>query len=253
MSDEALMKVKTIGLSRTLGHKPCTLQDAIRHNRRSIQAEMGAVGRIDPRRSHENVILAGCASSSQVLDEASNLLARAGIDASRLRKDRVQAVEFLFSLGPECLGVDKDRYWRSCVDWLTKTCGLHVLSADLHRDEPHEHLHCLVSPVHDGTLKGGKIVEARALRKLQSSFWVLVAGPAGLKRPSPKLHGFIKEFAADTVIEHLRRIDDPACCSSAWGLFQKHIRSEPVRYLRLLNLSDDEVRQRLLSMPARVR
>ena len=40
--------VKSIGLSRVNGRKPCTLLEAARHNLREIQAEQGATGHIDP-------------------------------------------------------------------------------------------------------------------------------------------------------------------------------------------------------------
>lgn len=43
--------VKTIGLSRCNGRKPCALLEAARHNLREIQAERGAIaGRIDALR-----------------------------------------------------------------------------------------------------------------------------------------------------------------------------------------------------------
>ena len=42
--------VKSIGLSTVGGRKPCDLITAARHNLREIQAELGAVGRIDASR-----------------------------------------------------------------------------------------------------------------------------------------------------------------------------------------------------------
>lgn len=248
MSCDALILVKSISLSRTKGHKPCTLRDAVRHNRRLIQAEMGAVARIDPRKSHQNIIMAGEPSCDGVLDEARRLLDDAGIATSGLRYDWVQAVEFLFSLDPECPGIDKDRFWRRCIEWLHGTCKLHVLSADLHRDEPIEHLHCLVSPVQQGRFEGGKLINVGALRKLRQSFWSNVAGPAGLKHPNPKLRGYAKVAAAALVIEHLTRLEDLAPQSAVWRLIEKDIRRDPRQYMEMLDLRPDQVRERLLSM-----
>ena len=251
MSCDALIKVKTISLSRFHGHKPCVLLDAVRHNRRAIQAEMGSIGRINPRESHNNLILMGPPSIEQVMMESNNLLLQAGVDVSKLRRDHVQAIEFIFSLGSAESVPDRTSYWQRCVNWLTQTCKLHVLSADLHRDEPHEHLHCLVAPVKQGKFLGAKLVQASAFGKLRTSFWECVAGPAGLRRPSPKLRGYTKEAAARLVVDHLRSLDDPASRSLLWPLAQKDIRHDPLPYLQLLDLHADQVREYLVAMPLR--
>lgn len=251
MSSDAIIMVKSIGLSRTNGHKPCTLRDAVRHNRRLIQAEMGSIDRINPRESHNNLILMGPPSIEQVMTDAKNLLLQAGVDVSKLRRDHVQALEFIFSLGPTDDASDRTDYWQRCVNWLTKTCKLHVLSADLHRDEPHEHLHCLIAPVKQGKFLGAKLVQASAFSKLRTSFWECVAGPAGLRPPSPKLRGYTKVAAARLVIDRLRSLDDPVCRSLLWPLSQKDIRHDPLPYLQLLDLHADEVREYLVAMPLR--
>lgn len=252
MSCDALIMVKSISLSRTNGHKPCTLRDAIRHNRRLIQAEMGAIDRINPRESHNNLILMGPPSIEQVMTEANNLLQQAGVDVSKLRRDHVQALEFVFSLGSA--GVpDRTGYWQRCVNWLTQTCKLHVLSADLHRDEPHDHLHCLVAPVKQGQFMGAKLVQASSFSRLRTSFWDCVAGPAGLRRPSPKLRGYTKVAAARLVVDRLRSLDDPVCRSLLWPLAQKDIRHDPLPYLQLLEVHTDQVREYLVAMPLQSR
>lgn len=253
MSENYFLSVKSIGLSRIRGRTPCTLSDAIRHNRRAIQAEMGSIERIDPGLSDRNVILAGKPSCDQVQKEADTILRQCGIDSSTLRRDWVQGVEFLFGLGPGSPVTDRDRYWRSCVDWLGQTCKMHVLSADVHRDEVQEHLHCLVSPIQHGKYMGSKLIERYALQKLRESFWERVAGPAGLKRPNPKLVGHIKAAAAAFVIDHLKIIGDQVVQSAVWPLVQKDVWRDPVSHLEVLNLSFEQVRTRHLSMSPETR
>lgn len=251
MPSEANFMVKSIGQSRVGGRKPCTLTQAIRHNRRDIQAELGSIERIDARRISQNSIIAGPPTWQEVHANAEDILQGAGVDSKTLRRDWVQAIEFVFTLDDNCTVPDWQEYWLACVRWLRQTHGMHVLSADVHRDEAREHLHCLVSPVHRGQLRGAKLIERKSLRKLTQSFWECVAGPAGLKRPNPKLSGRVRLAAADLVIERLTALEDPALRSPVWALYQKAIRVDPIPYLETLGLSQEAVRKQLLSDPAK--
>lgn len=247
MPSDANLMVKSIGLSRVQGRKPCTLREAIRHNRRDIQAELGAVEKIDPRRICQNSILAGPPTWQQVLADAEEILGGAGVDSTRLRRDWVQAIEFIFSLDPNSGAIERKKYWQDCVRWLSETRSMLVLSADVHRDEVHEHLHCLVSPVHRGQLLGGKLIDKSALSQLRQSFWDHVAGPAGMRRPRPRMRGYVKEAAAEVVIAHLTGEEDPALHSSVWALQKRAIRDNPLPYLEMLKIPAERVRQRVVS------
>lgn len=249
MPSEANFMVKSIGQSRVGGRKPCTLTQAIRHNRRDIQAELGSIERIDARRISQNTIIAGPPTWGEVLADAEEILKGAGIDSKTLRRDWVQAIEFVFTLDGNSAVPDWQAYWLACVRWLRETHGMHVLSADVHRDEAYEHLHCLVSPVHRGQLRGAKLIDFKAFPRLKQSFWHNVAGPAGLKRPKPQLRGHAKLVAAQLVIEHLTALEDPALRSTVWDLHQKAIRSDPVPYLETLGIPPQAVRKHLLSEP----
>lgn len=246
MPSDANLMVKSIGESRVGGRKPCTLKQAIRHNRRDIQAELGAIERIDARRTSQNIIIAGQPTWQDVLADAKEILEGAGIDSKTLRRDWVQAIEFVFTLDGNSTVPDWQAYWLTCVRWLREKCGMHVLSADVHRDEAHEHLHCLVSPVHHGQLRGGKLIDFKAFPKLMQSFWQNVAGPAGLRPPQPKLRGHAKTVAAQLVIDHLAGLEDPTLRSTVWALHQKAIRDDPVPYLEKLGIPREMVRKHLI-------
>ena len=114
-ADIAYFAAKTVSMSKVNGRKPCDLLTAARHNLREIQAEMGSVGRIDPGRSATNAILAGPADAAQVQALAVSLLAAAGLNPAAMRRDHVQALEFVFSLPPSC-GVDPATYFARCLD-----------------------------------------------------------------------------------------------------------------------------------------
>lgn len=78
MDDTLFFSTKSIGTSTRQNRKPQTLRDAVRHNRRQIQAEVGPFGRIDPARSHLNEILAGPVSPDEVVALAQSRMAGIG-------------------------------------------------------------------------------------------------------------------------------------------------------------------------------
>ena len=59
MSADYLMAVKSIGLSKLGGRKPCTLSGAAKHNKREQAHELEEKGRIDPERTRLNYSIAG--------------------------------------------------------------------------------------------------------------------------------------------------------------------------------------------------
>ena len=71
---------------------------AARHNRRVIQAEIGASKTIDSTRSGLNETLEGPPTAADVGQLAKDLMKAAGV--TRLRKDAVMALEIVFSLPP---------------------------------------------------------------------------------------------------------------------------------------------------------
>ena len=59
--------VGTVGLSKRNGRKPSTLMQAIRHNRREIQAELGAHSHIDATSTQHNETIAGAGNAAAVV------------------------------------------------------------------------------------------------------------------------------------------------------------------------------------------
>ena len=128
---------------------------AARHNRRVIQAEMGATGSIDPTRSHLNETLAGPSTAADVGQLAKDLMTAAGV--TRLRKDAVMALEIVFSLPPGH-AIDDRAYFNDCAVWAVVYFGGMTLSVDIHRDEAAPHCHVLMLPLVGGRMDGGRLV-----------------------------------------------------------------------------------------------
>lgn len=107
---------------------------AARHNRRTIQAELGAAGHIDPKRTHLNQTLAGADTPEGVAAQAKELMQAAGVP-KKLRKDAVTALEALFSI-PKSLAIDRDAYFAKCLAWVADEFGGtdNILSAPAHRN-----------------------------------------------------------------------------------------------------------------------
>ena len=237
--------VKSIGLSRVNGRKACTLLDAARHNLREIQAERGATGRIDPSRTHCNTVLHGPATAGEVQAKAVALLAAGSIDAGKLRRDHCQAIEVVFSLAPDAPIHDRAAYFAQCLAWLERALRLPVLSAVVHHDEAAMHLHVLTLPIKSGAHVGSAPINLVQVKRLREDFFAKVAGPAGLKRSSPKLYGKAKQWATDAVIKQCEASGLPAAIGALWPVLLDAIRRDPTAALLALEIDVNTIRPSL--------
>jgi hypothetical protein len=231
--------VKTIGLSTVNGRKPCNLLEAARHNLREIQAELGARGHIDPRRMTDNVILAGPATSAEIQALAADLLAL--VDTSKLKRDHVQAIEIVFSLHPGS-PVEPMAYFAKCLEWLRVAVPLPVLQAVVHMDEAAPHAHVLLLPVKDGRHVGGALNTRPNLKQLRESFFVKVAGPAGLKRDCAKVRGIVKQWAIAAVLTRCEVMGLPAAMGPLWADYRASIENEPTAPMLALGINVNALR-----------
>ena len=118
---------------------------ASRHNKRLIQAELGAGSHIDAARICLNLSLHGPDSPEAVARLAKDRMAAAGVRPQK--KNAVLALEHVFSL-PANTDIDLKAYFSDCVQWVARNFGGldNVLSADVHLDESAPHLHVLILP-----------------------------------------------------------------------------------------------------------
>lgn len=234
--DSLFFEVKTIGMSRYGGRKPQSLLDSARHNRRKIQAELGARSHIATERTKLNQTIAGPSTPEEVVDLAVALMANADTDVTRLRKDYTQAYELLFSL-PADTSIDTDVFFRHCLCWAEEKFGQGViLSADIHRDEAAPHLHVLLVPIVNGKYVGSKLITRQELSELRESFAKLALS-YGLREPLRRLHGAAREDAAQAVLAHLEATRDPLLQSALWFMVKSDITRTPARYAAKLGIT----------------
>jgi hypothetical protein len=223
--------VKSISLSKIGGRKPCTLLQAARHNLREIQAELGAQGHINPARSPDNQVLEGPGTGAEVQALADGLMTPCG--PQKLRRDHCQALEVLFSLSPNS-PIQPGPYFQNCLAWLKQVLGLPVLSAVLHTDEAAPHMHVLLLPVKANKHVGSQPIERAELKRLRTSFFDQVAGPAGLQRQQAKLYGATKQRAVAVVLFSCEERGLPAHLGALWHLLKAAIEREPLVALQAL-------------------
>ena len=237
-----ILALKTISLSRKGGRKPQTLLTAMRHIRREIQAELGASGHIDPARMALNETLVGHGTAAAVVARADRILAAAGVDVAKLRKDRVQAIELLFSI-PANADVDPSDYFHRCWRWLAVAFPTSpLLSFDIHLDEAHPHAHAMLLPLEGGKYAGSSLTAKSRLRDINESFFTKVAGPAGFRRPGARLRGDAKAAAVRAVLDTLQRMDAPELRGPLWPITKVGIEAAPERYFALLNIHRDALK-----------
>lgn len=234
-----LFAIKTVGLSRINGRKPCTLLEAAKHNLREIQCELGAVGHIDPKRMGDNIIMAGPATAIEVQAHADAMLA--SVDTSKLKRDHVQAIEAVFSL-PAGSTLDVGAYFAGCLAWLRVALPLPVLSAVAHHDEAAPHLHVMLLPVSDGKHIGGAPLKLAELKRMRESFFQQVAGPAGLKRDCAKVRGNVKQWAVAAVLRACDAHGLPAANGPLWPILKAAIERDPTQAMKALCLDVNALR-----------
>lgn len=207
---------------------------ALRHNKRTIQAERGADSHIDSTRMHLNYCLVGDEAPEAISKAADALMAQ----AKGKRKDNVQAVECLFSL-PLSAGKDTTAFFQACANWVGGHFGGELLSFDVHLDESYPHAHALILPIVDGAMGGSAMVgDRKRLKHHLDSFYFSVASKFGFIRPVKKLKGKAKQQAASAVINAI--VNDPVMQSSICPVIIKQIHDCPDIYANYLGLKVEE-------------
>ena len=203
MSADYWMSVKSIGLSKLGGRKPCTLTGAAKHNKRELAKELETRGRIDGDRVSLNYSITVAVNADGVAAKALQLMESIGTNPGKMRRDYCQAVEIVFSL-PAGTAIDTQRYFADCFTWCCLRFGNeNILSADVHLDESTPHCHALIAPIQSGRWVGGKVIDRTNTKFLQESFVQQVASVYGLKMTS-RLTGSRKGEAVAKLLGHIK-------------------------------------------------
>jgi hypothetical protein len=96
-------------------------------------------------------------------------------------------IEVVFSL-PTTTSIDIRAYFEAALAWTCKEFApAPIISAVVHLDEPHPHMHVLVLPLIDGSMQGGKVAGYKAtFNRRKRDFYLNVAKDFGLDEPVAK-------------------------------------------------------------------
>jgi hypothetical protein len=238
MTTPLIFLAKSIGLSVRGGRKPVSLSQALRHNLRHSYNDRGCGANINPAMTPDNLVLAGSIDPKAVCANASAIKADYAVPKRKLRKDHVQALEFIVSL-PVHSNVESHPFFTDVLKWFKEVFGTKmVLSAVVHYDEAAPHMHILVLPIVDGCYEGGAPIDKRHLPDLIKRFAKEVGRRFGLgfERRTPITSGE-KQMMGDMVLTHLKENSDSILRSQLWQPVRAEITRSPQSYFGMLGLT----------------
>jgi plasmid recombination enzyme len=207
---------------------------ALKHNKRTLQAERGAGANIDPLRTSFNYSLTGSNTAEQIDRRAKVLMVEAGID--KPRKNGVMALEVIFSLPIDRHEQDTQPFFKDCLQWVKKHIPGVLLSFDVHLDESAPHAHALILPLVDNKMQGNRVMGGVGnLKRLISLFHAEVTRHYGLSRnESKKLNSKAKVSLESLVL--LGLVNDAVMKSMIWPCVRDAIHDNPLPYAQLLGI-----------------
>lgn len=208
--------------------------NALKHNKRVLQAERGAGANIDAFRTSFNYSLTEPDTAEQIDRRAKVLLVQAGID--KPRSNQVMALEVIFSLPIDRHQQDTRTFFKHCFEWVQKQVAGMLLSFDVHLDESAPHAHTLILPLMNSKMQGNKIMGGIGnLNRLRNLFYAEVAQHYGLSRNETKrLNSDDKVTLEKQVLSKL--VTDPVMKSAIWPCVRDAIHIDPLPYAQLLGI-----------------
>lgn len=219
-------------LGRILGKHGIEIE--LRHNRREIQAELGAHGHIDASRIKLNYSLHGEGSALKIAQLAKSIMSEEGI--KNPRKNAVMAVEILFSLPIDRHQQDSRPFFQDCLSWVQRNMQGELLSFDVHLDEAAPHAHAVILPLVNGRMQGRDMIGGIGnMNRLRKTWFNDVGRHYGLNQGNAKLSKQDKDVLARAVIKTIT--NDPVQHSTLWPLIRDVIHSNPAPYAQHLGLT----------------
>ncbi len=212
--------------------------EALKHNKRKLQAERGAGAHIDITRTSLNYALAGDSTLEEIALHAKVQMVKAGIDTPR--KNGVMAVEIIFSLPIDRHRQDTKPFFTDCLAWLNKTFAGELLSYDVHLDESAPHAHALILPLINGKMQGNSLIGGKGnLMRLINLFYSDIAYRYGLAKASrTRLNAKDKQCIERQVLKRLQ--SDSVLLSSVWPCVRDAIHKDPMPYAQLLSIEPEK-------------
>lgn len=208
--------------------------EALKHNKRMLQAERGASKHINVTRTPLNYSLFGNDTPEQIATNAKVQMLKAGIETPR--RNGVMAVEVIFSLPVDRHQQDTKPFFVDCLKWLKNRFAGELLAFDIHLDESAPHAHAIILPLINGKMQGNKLMGGTGnLKRLINLFHADVACHYGLSRNETKrLTNEQKQTIESRVLWMLEL--DPVMKSKIWPCVRDLIHHDPIPFAQLLSI-----------------
>lgn len=207
--------------------------DALRHNKRKIQAELGAFGHIDASKISLNYCLEGCEDPEQGYRLTQDAIEQYNSGRlAKMRHDAIIAAELVFSIPSSRSDINHREFLTDCLTWCKKEFPEHpLISADVHLDEASPHLHILIGCVLPNRLLGsksfgyGRVFNMRNLR-----FFDEVGKRYGLVVTQNSLSSKDRTTLYRQIINKLQNTNDPMLKSKCFKSVIKAIQRDPILF-----------------------
>jgi hypothetical protein len=207
--------------------------DALRHNKRTIQAELGAFGHIDACKTYKNYCLEGNTEPEQgykLTLDAIEVYNRSM--PAKMRHDAVIAAELVFSFPATRKDINDKEFFPDCLIWCKKEYPNHpMISADVHLDEANPHMHVLIGCVLHDQLLGSKSFGYGGYFKMRNfRFFDEVAKRYGLEAPHNSLSNKDRTKLCQHIFYKLQASNDPMLKSKCLDSVRKAIQRDPILF-----------------------
>ena len=212
------------------------LRNALKHNKREIQAELGARGHIKPELVKHNYSLLEKKSASETFSIVKkDIKTYQENQCKRIRTDAVVAIEILFSLPAIQSEINTKQYFTDCLNWsIEQFQPGKVLSADVHLDESNPHMHVIFSCIGSTQLLGSKLKGNRKkFADRQLDFYNNVAQKHGLYMPASKINKTDRLILGKKITAHLETINDPLVSSPSYSIVKNMIFENPTPFAQM--------------------
>ena len=209
------------------------LREALKHNKREIQAEIGARGHIKPELMKNNYPLLEKKSANETVSVVQkDIKTYQANQGKRLRTDAVIAIELLFSLPLDQSEINNKQYFEDCFNWACRQFQpAKVLSGDVHLDESNPHMHVIFSCIGSTQLLGSKLKgDKKKFADRQLDFYNNVAQKHGLYMPASKINKTDRLILGKKITAHLETINDPLVSSPSYSIVKNMIFENPTPF-----------------------
>ena len=213
--------------------------DALRHNKRKIQAELGAFGHINASKTPMNYCLEGCKDPEEGYKSTLDAIAQFNsIRSTKMRRDAVIVGELVFSLPAARTDINHKEFFTDCLIWSKKEFPEHpIISADVHLDEASPHMHILIGCVLPNQLLGSKSFGFGASFKMRNfRFLDEVAKRHGLEASHKSLSTKDRTQLCKLVFHKLQNTNDPMLQSKCLSSARKAIERDPFLFATELGI-----------------